>query len=39
VNAWNPMHHDDFGFDRFMQDHAFAVVGAYPDKTRAWSRR
>jgi hypothetical protein len=39
VNAWNPMHHHDFGFDRFMNDQAFAVVGRHTDKTRAWRRR
>jgi 2-polyprenyl-3-methyl-5-hydroxy-6-metoxy-1,4-benzoquinol methylase len=39
VNAWNPMHHDDFGFDHFMHDQAFAVAGEYTDKTRAWRRR
>lgn len=33
----NPMHHDDFGFDSFMAEAGFAVVGA-DGGLRAWAR-
>jgi hypothetical protein len=39
VNAWNPMHHDDFGFDRFMRDSSFEVTAEHTDNTRAWRRQ
>lgn len=39
ANATNPMHHGDFGFDRFMDDHAFAIIGKRIDNTRVWRRR
>lgn len=39
VNAWNPMHHDDFGFERFMRDSRFVVSAQHTDNTRAWRRQ
>jgi len=38
VNASNPMHHIDFGFDRFMRNQAFALIAQHTDKTRVWRR-
>lgn len=39
INATNPMHHDDFGFDQMMHDESFELVATHVDKTRAWRRR
>lgn len=36
-DASNPMHHSDFGFDRFMHAHGFKVIAQH-NNTRAWTR-
>ena len=37
-NAANPMHHGDFGFERFMHDQSFEMVGTPSGGARAWRR-
>jgi 2-polyprenyl-3-methyl-5-hydroxy-6-metoxy-1,4-benzoquinol methylase len=39
VNTSNPMHHEDFGFERFMQQAGFNVVANGAHLTRVWRRR
>jgi SAM-dependent methyltransferase len=39
VNAANPMHHEDFGFERFMAEAGFAVAANGAEGTRVWRRR
>jgi hypothetical protein len=39
VNSANPMHHEDFGFEPFMDDAGFELVERSADLTRVWRRR
>jgi hypothetical protein len=39
VTAANPMHHEDFGFEPFMDQSGFAVAAGGDDGTRVWRRR
>ncbi len=39
VNTANPMHHEDFGFEPFMDRAGFAVAANGGDGTRVWRRR
>ena len=38
VNAANPMHHEDFGFEPFMREAGFELVTRGADETRVWRR-
>ena len=39
VTAANPMHHEDFGFEPFMNQAGFAVTAGGDDGTRVWRKR
>lgn len=39
VNSANPMHHEDFGFEPFMEQAGFELVRLGADETRVWRRR
>jgi len=38
INSANPMHHEDFGFERFMRSAGFDMVEAGLEGTRVWQR-